>query len=242
MKFRRIKIENIATYIDQEINFSELAYPVFVTGKTGAGKTTLFIDAITAALFGSAYGRKEREFGKVLIMKGKKTGKIILDFEISNKIYRVERIFRENEVSQARLIQIDGGESRLISSSLKVVDYKIKELTGLTFDILINSAMVRQGDVYKFLEVSPSERRNMLVEVLKINLDILKDKAKEKRQKLENRIHMLESQISILQREISDKEKIIDEIEKLSKEEIPNLEKKLVIINKDIKKIKDEIR
>jgi len=241
LRLKRLKIENIATYHDQEIDFDKIEYPVFVTGRTGAGKTTLFIDAITAALFGSAYGRKDREYGKILVMRGKKTGKIILDFELAGKLYRIERIFREGMGSQARLLELSNVGLKPISSSVKTVDAKIKELTGLTFDILINSAMVRQGDVYKFLRVSPSERRNMLVEVLKINLDVLRDIAKEKRKAIESEMKTLDEKLKIIKRDVSMKISIISEINKIRIEELPSLEKELRKVEKEMEEIKSTI-
>lgn len=241
MRLKRLRIENIATYNQQEINFDEIEYPIFVTGRTGAGKTTLFIDAITAALFGSAYGRKDREYGKILVMRGRKTGRIVLDFELAGKTYRVERIFREGGSSQAKLLELSGASSRLVSSSVKIVDSKIKEITGLTFDILINSAMIRQGDVYKFLRASPSERRNMLVEVLKINLDVLRDLVKEKKIVIENEIKKLSDEIRILNRDVSGKKSVIEEINKIRNEVLPTLNKELRDTEEKIKEIKLEI-
>ncbi len=241
MKLKRLRIENIATYLNQEIDFEDLDYPVFVTGKTGAGKTTLFIDAITAALFGSAYGRKEREYGKILVMRGKKIGKIFLEFEIGGKTYRVERVFSEGSGSQAKLVEVTNGVPRLITTSIRAVDTKIKELTGLTFDILVNSAMVRQGDVYKFLRASPSERRNMLVDVLKINLEALREASKEKRKLIENKLRIMQEKINMIKEDISKKNKIMEEIDRIRNVELPRLKKSLESVENDIKEIQSSI-
>ena len=240
MKLIRLRIRNIATYDEQEIDFEKLSYPVFVTGNTGTGKTTLFIDAITAALFGCAYGQKSKGIQKILIMRGRREGVVELEFEIADKRYLVRRVFREGGVSDAQLFLINGNRRQLIAISSSKVDEKIKEITGLTFDIIMNSAMVRQGDVYRFLDVKPAERRNLLVEILKIKLDELKQKAEEERKKLENKIELLKRDISNLEEDIKKKPEYIEKLTGLESE-LPKIEARKKELDAQINKTEIEL-
>lgn len=58
MKPKKLTLKNFGPFIDETIDFSKLTdAPLFlITGKTGAGKTTIF-DGMTYALFGETSGK-----------------------------------------------------------------------------------------------------------------------------------------------------------------------------------------
>ena len=58
MKPKKLKLKNFGPFINETVDFSRLTEaPLFlISGKTGAGKTTIF-DGITFALFGETSGR-----------------------------------------------------------------------------------------------------------------------------------------------------------------------------------------
>ncbi|MHA1617392.1 MAG: AAA family ATPase [Candidatus Njordarchaeales archaeon] len=226
MKLVRLRIENIATYEKAEIVFDNIEYPLFVTGKTGAGKTTLFVDALTAALFGGAYGAKTGY--RNLVMEGKNRGLVELEFEIGDTIYFVRRVFFRDKSPSAILYVRDkssGNSLRIMAQSARIVDERIRKLTGLDYEVLLNSVIVRQGDVYEFLRKRPSERRDLLVDILRIRMDNLRDLVKKKTDNLEKEKAKLEKEKEILEREVSKKEEIQKEIENIEKE-LPVLSKK----------------
>lgn len=58
MKPKKLQLKNFGPFINETVDFSRLTEaPLFlISGKTGAGKTTIF-DGITFALFGETSGR-----------------------------------------------------------------------------------------------------------------------------------------------------------------------------------------
>ena len=180
MKLIRLSIRNLATYERQDIDFTKLTYPVFVTGNTGAGKTSLFVDAVTAALYGKVYGEGAKGLPKEFIMKGKSEGSVELEFEIEGIKYLIKRTFRTNGTSDARLYEWAKNRWKLVAHRVSDVDKKIEDIIGLTFDGLKNSAIVRQGDVHTFLTMRASDRREILLDILRIRLDKLRDLADKK--------------------------------------------------------------
>lgn len=230
MKLLKLLVRNLATYEYCNLDFSKLDYPMFITGRTGSGKTTLFVDAITAALYGKAYGEKTGGIYKELIMKGKQVGEVQLEFEVEGIVYRVWRKFYTNRGSEAKLWKWNADKDywSIIAYTVRDVDREILKIIGLNFDGLLNSAIVRQGDVYTFLRKKPSERRELLLNILNIRFDELRDKAKDK-------IRELEKEITRLNTSISEKEKKIKEEPKLIKEK-SNLKEKLPKISEEIKK------
>lgn len=214
-----LKVNNIATYKYYELKFDELKYPLFITGETGAGKTTFFIDAITAALCKGAYGHTTN-FADI-IMKGASRAEIQLTFKIEDKLYRIKRIFEARKgTSQAFLEEYDGKNWTLVTARVSEVDKKLKNIMGLDYDGLLNSVIIRQGDVYTFIKMQPSQRRDFLLNLFKIGLDELKEKTDEKRNIIIKEIENIEREIQFL------KENIDKEIEFLNKKEKIENEKK----------------
>lgn len=230
-----LKVNNIATYKHYELKLDELKYPVFITGETGAGKTTFFVDAITAALCKGAYGHAT-DFADI-IMKGASRAEIQLTFKIEDKLYRVKRIFEAKKgTSQAFLEEFDGKNWTLVTARVSEVDKKLKNIIGLDYDGLLNSVIIRQGDVYNFIKMQPSQRRDFLLNLFKIRLDELKIKTDEKRNIVIKEIEKIEREIQIL------KENIDKEIELLNKKEsIENERKQLEIEIKKNEHYKKEI-
>ena len=68
-ELEKIKVENFATYKKAELNLNQLGSTISVFGSTGAGKTTFFVDAITLALYGRAYGQLEKKYGTLEMRK-----------------------------------------------------------------------------------------------------------------------------------------------------------------------------
>jgi DNA repair exonuclease SbcCD ATPase subunit len=212
MKLISLKVNNIATYKNYELNLDELKYPVFITGETGAGKTTFFVDAITASLCKGAYGHTTN-FADI-IMKGASKAEIQLTFKIEDKLYRVKRIFEAKKgTSQAFLEEFDGKNWTLVTARVSEVDRKLKNIMGLDYDGLLNSVIIRQGDVYTFIKMQPSQRRDFLLNLFKIGLDELKIKTDEKKNNVIKEIENIEREIQLL------KENIDKEIELLNKKE-----------------------
>lgn len=255
MKLLNLKINNIATYKNCELDFSKLRYPLFITGETGAGKTTFFVDAITASLCKGAYGRTVNFTD--IIMKGTTKGEVQLTFEVNNKIFRVRRIFetKKGGSSQSFLEEYNNNAWSLITANVSEVDRILKNIVGLDYEGLLNSVIIRQGDVYTLINMKPFERRNFLLNLFKIGLDELKTNTDEKRsivakeiEKNEGEIQRLKEIISKEQDLLNKKEDMKKEKERLEKEikEKENYKKRiendLNIIRKKLSDIDQEIR
>lgn len=239
MILRKLKVENIATYDKAEIDFKELEYPVFVSGKTGAGKTTLLVDAITAALFAKAYDSEAQGVWKELIMSGKSYGKVELEFETPNgKIYKIERIFRQS--GQKRFLkEIINGKEHLKCYG-DDVEKEIKRLLGLDYKGLLNSVIVRQGDVFKFVEMRPSDRRKFLVKILGIGLDRYRELASKKLKNVEGKITELEKEKEMLRESVKEEETLRRKLKEL-RDEKPKIEKRLASLKRQRSEIEKEL-
>ncbi|MEM2083071.1 MAG: SMC family ATPase [Nitrososphaerota archaeon] len=246
MKLINLKVNNVATYKHYELKLDELKYPVFITGETGAGKTTFFVDAITASLCKGAYGHTTN-FADI-IMKGASKAEIQLTFKIEDKLYRVKRMFEAKKgTSQAFLEEYDGKNWTLVTARVSEVDKKLKNIMGLDYDGLLNSVIIRQGDVYTFIKMQPSQRRDFLLNLFKIGLDELKEKTDEKRNIIIKEIENIEGEIQILKENIDKEKELLNKKENIKKEreklelEIKEKEYHKKIIENNLNKIREKL-
>ena len=90
MILRSIKLENIRSYLSEEIIFPEGS--VLLSGDIGSGKSTILL-AIEFALFGIM--RAELS-GSSLLRHGKNTGSVELRFEIDKQDYVIKRALKKS--------------------------------------------------------------------------------------------------------------------------------------------------
>jgi len=223
VRLRRLEVRRIASYEDAEIDFESLEYPVFVTGPTGAGKTTLFIDALTTALYKGAYG-SEREFTD-LVMKPHREGHISLEFSVGDELYKIDRVL-SSRGGKATLRKFDPKNNRWvpISSSISAIDSEIKRITSLDYNGLLNSAVIRQGEVYDFLNMKSSDRRALLLRLMNLRFEKFKEKAYEKFRDVGEEISKLEGRLEERERRISKEESVRAELRDVE-QKIPQLKR-----------------
>lgn len=92
MRILKLEMSAFETYAGKTVlDFSELNGLFLITGKTGAGKTTIF-DAVTFALYGAVSGddRGESALRSNFADDGTETY-VELTFEDQGKVYRINR-------------------------------------------------------------------------------------------------------------------------------------------------------
>ncbi|MFH7835420.1 MAG: hypothetical protein QXL51_02370, partial [Candidatus Aenigmatarchaeota archaeon] len=127
------------------------------------------------------------------------------------------------------------------------VDKKLKNIMGLDYDGLLNSVIIRQGDVYTFIKMQPSQRRDFLLNLFKIGLDELKEKTDEKRNIIIKEIENIEGEIQILKENIDKETELLNKKENIEKErekleiEIKEKEYHKKIIENNLNKIREKL-
>ena len=139
MKLIRLKAKGVATFEEAEIDFTKISYPLFASGHTGAGKTTFFVDAITAALYGKTYGEKTKEALKNFIMEGRSSCYVELEFEVNGKRYLIQRRISKIGASEAYLKEWSekAGQWSILSAQVSQVNNQVEKLIGFNYDDLM---------------------------------------------------------------------------------------------------------
>lgn len=184
------------SYAQVGLNLSDVHVACFV-GPNGSGKSAL-LDSITWALWEEARASSDE-----LIRTGQKEMWVELVFEIDKNKYRVKR-------SRAKLSPKGGGKviskgglelqlqneagnwQSLTASSSKETQSQINHILRMDYKGFVNSVYLRQGKSNEFTNKLPSQRKQILADILGLQyFDELQELAREKIKSLQNQIDIL---------------------------------------------------
>ena len=150
MKLKKIVLENIRSYKNQEVELPEGS--ILLSGDIGSGKTSVLL-GIEFALFGLQPGQK----GSSLLRNGENNGKVILEFEIDDKNILIERTLKRGKsISQEDCSITIDGEKKEIS---------VMELKSCVLELLNypKEFSKKQNLLYKFTVYTPQEEMKEII-------------------------------------------------------------------------------
>ncbi|MEX0920237.1 MAG: AAA family ATPase [Candidatus Pacearchaeota archaeon] len=239
MKLKKIRLNNIRSYKNQEVTFPEGS--ILLSGDIGSGKTSVLL-GIEFALFGLQPGQR----GNSLLRNGEDEGGVEMEMDIDNQSVIVERTLKRGKtVSQDYCaITVDGEKQEL-----SVTELKDKVLDILNYPKEFSK---KQNILYKFTVYTPQEgmkqiilenpeiRVNTLRHIFGIdkykriieNASILSSKLREERRLKEGMIDSLEE----------DKNSLTSKEEDLETKQynLASIEKELFSKTESRKKIQEE--
>ncbi|EAD0293114.1 SMC family ATPase [Listeria monocytogenes] len=175
----KLTMQAFGAYAKKEvIDFEKLGKEqIFViSGKTGAGKSTIF-DAISFAIFGKANTFDRESFSmRSHFATDKEITEVTLAFRLKDKIYQISRIPQQEIAKQrgngtttspqkAELYELIGDEMKLLASSVRDVNTKMEELIQLNVDQFRQILMIPQGE-FRELLVSDSKEKEVILQRL----------------------------------------------------------------------------
>lgn len=196
MKLKRLKLKNIRSYEDKEIEFP--AEAVLLSGDIGSGKTSILL-AIEYALFGLQPGQK----GSALLRNNTHIGEVLLEFEVDGQNIIIERRLKREAKSISNdysAITVNGDKTEG-----SVTELKTKILTLLNYP----SEFIKKNNIlYRYTVYTPQEQmKQIILEDSEIRLNILGhvfgiDKYKRIRENLAIILNRIKEDSKILQGEI----------------------------------------
>ena len=164
MLIKKLKLENIRSYLNQEINFQEGS--VLLSGNIGSGKSSILL-AIEFALFGLIKGEIS---GGSLLRKGSEKGSVELCFDINDNEIIIKRTLKKSSsgiAQDAGYIIINGRKKDATAVELK---QNILELLNYPQELLNKKSLIYRYTVYTPQE----EMKNILLGDLEYRLDTLR--------------------------------------------------------------------
>lgn len=170
MRPTTLTLEGFQSYLEpQTLDLTGITAAA-VTGRVGAGKTTL-IDAVVFSL----YGRVRYAHAKdSVIHTAAKTMSVELDFTAHDGTWRIRRTMKRTKSgfnSKAYLYRIDpetGAEESKGDSSGNVTptNAAIRDLIGLDYEAFRATSLIEQGRSGTFSEADPSQRHEIFANII----------------------------------------------------------------------------
>jgi len=202
----KLSMRNFMCYRDNvpPLHFDGI-HTACICGDNGNGKSAL-IDAITWALWGRTRAKSDDD----LIHLGHTEMEVEFDFTVEQQLYRVIRKHskpkRRGRSGQSILefqIATEDGFRSITGDSITQTNQRIISILHMDYPTFINSAFLLQGHADEFTIKRPTERKQVLADILGLDIyDELEGQAKE-------RANQQEAEKAQLQSAIKD---IIDEL------------------------------
>lgn len=161
MKLLNIKATNFLPFLSSiEIPFSQYPYAC-ISGANGAGKSSLMVDALVYALFGSTRLRSS----PINTLTDK--CEIVLDFEHHE---RIARIIRTSKQSGKNTIQFFLDEKDLTERKLGDTQNLITTFLGFSKNLLLATSVAEQDQINIFSNMSPAEREKILSHMIGLEI------------------------------------------------------------------------
>ena len=201
----QLTLKNFLSYRDASLNFRGL-HTACVCGANGAGKSSL-LEAITWVVWGKSRAATEDD----VINGGAKNVRVDFDFSCNNQTYRVIRSRTRGRSSSLEFqVETKAGNFRSITAKgLRATQEDIIACLKLDYDTFTNSAYLRQGRADEFMLRRPSERKQILADLLKLDrYEELASKAKDTAKEYKGKIEQLKQNLEPLAAELAKKEEI----------------------------------
>ena len=150
MLLKKITLQNIRSYKQQEIEFSKGS--TLLSGDIGSGKTSILL-GIEFALFGLQPGQR----GSALLRNGEEQGGVIMEFEIDDKKIVVERTLKRGKTISQDYCTITINKEKKETS---VMELKNQILKLLNYP---NEFSKKQNILYKFTVYTPQEEMKQII-------------------------------------------------------------------------------
>ncbi|MFJ8256604.1 AAA family ATPase [Peribacillus asahii] len=177
MKPLKLTMQAFGPYANCEtIDFTELANRTMfvISGKTGAGKTTIF-DGISFAIYGKASGEDRNgadlrsQFAEEHMITS-----VSLEFRLRGKTYFIQRSPQQERKkksgegtttigAKAELYELSvDGDKKLLGANVREVDENIKHIIGIDANQFRQILMIPQGEFRKLLTSESKEKEQIL--------------------------------------------------------------------------------
>lgn len=163
-----IEVRNYRNYAMETFNFEDISFCT-INGVNGAGKSSLFMDAIVDCLYEQP--REGSLTGWIREAEGVHSGNITFTFRIGEQMYRVSRSRTKSKALTLGLSEKINGEweNRTCSKSAET-QKRIERLLGMDCMTFKSCALIMQNQYGLFLQADKKERMGILSKLLGLEI------------------------------------------------------------------------
>lgn len=196
-----LTLHNFLSYRRATLDFRGL-HVACICGSNGAGKSSL-LEAMVWALWGQSRVAVDDD----IIHLGAQEAKVDFTFEQGHQTYRILRGQRRKQGSFLEFqIKSETGFRSLTQRGVRATQAQIIRHLDLDYETFIHSAYLRQGQADELMLKRPSERKQILSDLLKLeHYDQLAEKAKGQARDYRIQAQLIESTLTQLVEKLQDR-------------------------------------
>lgn len=235
-----IQVKNYRNYREETFSYEDIKFCT-INGENGAGKSSLFMDAIRDALFEEP--REGDLTGWICNDPSVRSGAIIFTFAIGEKIFRVTRTRTKSGKGTLNISEYVMGEWQDRSKEkYRDTQREIENITGMDSLMLTSCALIMQDQYGVFLGADKEARMNIIGNILGLSIyEDMERAASERLTEVNREIKKLQDQTQaildgvpdtfLLEKEIEHAERSLEEIRKLETEKTEGIDFLKVTLN-----------
>ncbi|NER78503.1 MAG: SMC family ATPase [Leptolyngbya sp. SIO1D8] len=204
---KQLTLRNFLSYREAILDFQGLQVAC-ISGPNGAGKSSL-LEAIAWAIWGQSRAATEDD----VIHLGAMEAQVDFTFEHQQQVYRVMRSRRRHQGGTLEFqVKTEQGFRPLTQRGMRATQQLITTALRLDYETFVNSAYLRQGRADEFMLKRPSERKQILADLLKLEqYDQLSEQAKERAREAKAQVTPLENTLASMGAQIEQRSAIAQE-------------------------------
>lgn len=212
-----ISVKNYRNYKEENFDFTDISF-CSINGVNGAGKSSLFMDAIADCLF-----EETREGDNKAWIRGTedtRSGTIEFVFDIGEKRFRVVRTRTKSGRATLNISQKDGEEwLNLSAERIKDTQSEIEKILGMDSMTFRSCALIMQDQYGLFLQAKKEERMTILGNLLGLSVyGLMEQETKKLLADTRRSLLSKKEAVKVKTEFIEEKGDPDDEFEKLEKE------------------------
>lgn len=249
MRPLRLMFEGFGSYRDEtDVALHDVDFFV-LTGPTGAGKSTV-IDALCFGLYGTVPRWGKKDAIRNALAPSVNEGKVCLVFEAAGARYAAVRLLRRTaqgnvQTKEARLDRLDASVppdadltkileavAESVAEGDKVTG-AVSELLGIGYDQFTQCVVLPQGRFAEFLQAKPSDRQDLLIQLLAYAVyEDVGQRARERAKVAAGKVTMTEKQLNELGM-------VTDEVVATARKRVTDLDALVPIVDETVEKMAD---
>src|SRR4028119_2112495 len=203
----QLTLKNFLSYRDATLDFRGL-HTACVCGPNGAGKSSL-LEAITWVIWGQSRADSEDD----VIHAGAKDVRVDFTFQNNQQTYRVIRSRHRGGTGTLEFqVEAGNGFRSLTERGVRATQQLIMHHLKLDYDTFINSAYLRQGRADEFMLRRPSERKQILADLLKLDqYETLAERAKDLSKQFKGQAEQLEQSLQSIKQQLEQRDATLEQ-------------------------------